>query len=976
MKANSACAAGIFSLLNCASALFGLFAFLLPAILPAQPQNPESAGDGDAGQEINEEEYAKDSTTEINVKNADLAAIVRIFSKKTKRNYILDERVKGKVSIYLPGKVSAEESIRILDSVLSYKGFTTVPIGQNLWKIVPSKEARQSTIPTVIEGDAKRAPAQTMVTRLVQLKFVAAEEVKQLVSQLISPDGLVNSYAGTNSLIMIDSEDNIARLLKIIGALDVPSSSRDMTIVPIVYADAVDIAAKLNEILGEGSGSGKGGAAGEGAMDLIRARMQDAAARAAAAPGSGQPAGLAVPPQGGAGAVLAPLAKQPKIIADERTNSVIIVADEDITARVRALISQLDSQIDLSGMRFYVYRCQHAKADELADVLSGLGGSSGSSVRSSGIGGDTGTDLISGSGSTRSGTKSRGSQFSRTQSRIQTQSRTPGRSRSESRNTTGAKGVTLGEDVSITADPATNSLIIFAGKTDYEKIKSLLEKLDIKRRQVLVEAILLEVGIDDSQAMGTSFLGSIGGADGGMIASNNAENLANLLKDPSAVKDFSMAAASAGSLTLPNESTIPTQMVLLEAARSNSSLNILSAPTILTTDNEQAEIVVGQNVPFLASTATSDENLNNTFNQIDRQDVGITLRLTPQISSGDSVTLKIFTEVSTVVSTDPRLGPTTGIRTSETAVITKDGQMVVTGGLMSDDINEAESGVPYLKDIPFLGHMFRTTSERRRRTNLLILITPRIIKDQYDARDATIAKRNVMEHEIRAYEAYPSREEVLRNLEIDRVAESSTFEGQGPSTILAPQDAQEKAHAGQADAAGVLEFKVNPQVPAEDGETTRDPSKDIPANDKPPDDAGVATRELSAPTDKSGARESFYPSSGAKADRESAGDIFIVVKVNAGQELRQRTPFNVSPEDAVAGIIVPADVAQDVRSFFRVGKPYAYKVDEQKLDLSPVGIFASADEAREFYPEISQNWYTLSPHEIMNLGDGPWVKLE
>ena len=194
-----------------------------------------------------EEKIAKDSTTEINVKNADIEALVRIFSKKTKRNYILDERVKGTVSIYLPGKVSSEEAIYILDSVLALKGFTAVPIGENIWKIIPSQEAKQTTVPIV--GESEGRGTASVVTRFINLKYVSAEDVKQLIASLISSYGLISAYTGTNSLIMIDSEDNIKRLVKIIEYLDIPSSDSEMVIIPIEHANAIEVAEKLNEIL-------------------------------------------------------------------------------------------------------------------------------------------------------------------------------------------------------------------------------------------------------------------------------------------------------------------------------------------------------------------------------------------------------------------------------------------------------------------------------------------------------------------------------------------------------------------------------------------------------------------------------------------------------------------------------------------------------------------------------------------------------
>ena len=186
-----------------------LSAFVVTSLLCGAILSPTTAVRAQTPADGGDQDIAKDSNTEINVKNADIAAIIRIFSRKTKRNYILDEKVRGKVSIYLPGKVSAEESLRILDSVLALKGFTTVPIGENLWKIVPSKEARQSTIPTRLEGRTQN-PTSSVITRLVSLKYVSAQDVQQIISQLISADGLVNAYTGTNSLIVIDAEDNLS----------------------------------------------------------------------------------------------------------------------------------------------------------------------------------------------------------------------------------------------------------------------------------------------------------------------------------------------------------------------------------------------------------------------------------------------------------------------------------------------------------------------------------------------------------------------------------------------------------------------------------------------------------------------------------------------------------------------------------------------------------------------------------------------
>ena len=927
-------------------------AISIVAIAPATAQT-------DGEEEI--ESSVEEGSTEINVKNADIAAIVRIFSKKTKRNYILDEAVKGKVTIYLPSKVSSEEAIGILDSVLALKGFSSVPIGDNLWKIVPAKQAKQSTIPTLTETGTGK-PTAAMVTRLLNLKYVNADDIKQLVAPLISGDGLLNAYTGTNALILIDGQDNVERLVALINSLDVPFTDREMTIIPVVHAEAADIATKLNDILGNPEAKKESDGASS-ALELIRARIRESAAesissRPPTSAGGVPPSSIGGSPFGvsGGGKTVAARSREPKIIPDERTNSIIIVADEETTARIRALVSELDSKIDLSGSKFYVYRCQHAKADELAAVLSGLSGEGGGGgARTAGAFGQdsAGSDSLGGLGS--SDRSSRNSGMS-SQGRLSSQQRTPGRSRSEGQGGTGAGGsFNLGENISITADPATNSLIISASKTDYEKLRSLIEKLDIKRRQVLVEAMLLEVGVDANQTTSTEFLTSTGGADGAVLAKSDFGNLSTLISDPTKLSNFSVAAASSGTIKLPGGIAIPTQAILLNAAKQNSNVNVLSAPNILTTDNEQAEIVVGQNVPFLASTSTSETNLNNTFNQIDRQDVGITLRITPQISSGDSVTLKIFTEVSNVIAATlaSTLGPTTTVRTSETTVITKDSQMIVIGGLMSDDISQNDEGIPFFSDIPVLGHLFRSSSEAHRRTNLLIFITPRIIQDQYDARDVSLDQRDGMVADIVGRDIYPRRDEVLDNPDLDRVTQRSDYTGPKPTTIR-PAPAQgapaQGATAPKAQGAEApIQLKVSPRVPGT-----------APRAALPPPAAEPAAA-------KGNERTAALPQRGPAQ--------LVVLKLTDPAALPSNVPFSVDSPQGLIALALPTEPKAPARAFFRVGERYGYRVDGKALEVQPVGIFESEREVAEFYPGLKAPWYVLSPYEIMNIGSGPWVKL-
>lgn len=908
-------------------------------VIPALAQ-PRPEGNGPAQQSANDE-YAKDSNTEINVKNADIASIVRIFSRKTKRNFILDEKVRGKVSIYLPGKVSAEESLRILDSVLALKGFSSVPIGDNIWKIVPSKEARQSTIPTLTESRTEK-PTAAVVTRLVNLKYVNAQDIQQILSQLVSGDGLVNAYTGTNSLIVIDSEDNIERLVKLIDELDVPFSNREMTIIPIQYADAQDIAQKLADILGEGGKK-------DGGSDIARASIGEPPA----AGGVPQPPGGA-PRLIAGGKTVSARGLEPKIIADQRTNSIIVVADGDTTARVRALIAQLDSKLDLSGNKFYVYRCQHANAEELAQVLSGLaGGSGGSTTGSTGgaFGSNSSQSGLSGSGLSGSNSSS-GSGFGSGNRGSSTQKQAP-------------TSTQLGDNINITADPATNSLIIAASKLDYERIRSLLTQIDVKRRQALVEATLLEVSIDHSIRTSTSFLGSTGGADGGGLIKSDfasANGLNTLFSDPSKLQGLTLAAASAGSLQLPGGITIPTQSIIMSAAQRNNNVNLLSAPTILATDNEEAQIVVGKNVPFLASTSTNATNLNNTFNQVDRQDVGITLRITPQISSRDYVTLKVFTEVSALDEStiNSTLGPTTRKRQSETTIIAKDGQMIVTGGLISDDVGETDEGVPYLKDIPVLGHAFKANTQARLQQNLLIFLTPRIVKDQFDARDATIEGRDRLEDVIAHYDIEPKRDATLQNDRIDKVAESVPYEGPKPGTILPPQKYIDGG-AGKA-----------VKAPKEAHTIVDDPGRrtlDLDASNG----GNPNVLDLDSLPSSASPKSSLKPSATQKGVTQVSQGTYVVVELARKEDAKKDLPFLANGSHGIGGLMITADSSDQAKGFFNPRQEYVYSWNGQRIPVRIRSAYPSLEAAQLDYPRLSA-WYSLSPYEIMNLGKGPWAK--
>ncbi|HVM94794.1 MAG TPA: type II secretion system secretin GspD, partial [Candidatus Acidoferrales bacterium] len=725
----------------------------------------------------------------MNFQDVDIAVLVKFISDITGKNFIVDDKVKGKITIISPGKINVDEAYLVFQSVLQVKGFTTVPSG-SIIKIVATKEAKTSTIDTVLPGPVP-VPSDEFITRLLRLKFVDANNMVAILQPLASPDGLLTAYTPTNTLIIIDTAAQTERLAKILEQLDVEQHDQEIEVVRLNYAFASDIASLLSQLLEDSGGSGGSTATQPGAAPDARLR------RGAAARPPGQPGA----PGGGAVTGGTTPEKTFKIIPDERTNSLILVAQQQEARRIKDLITRLDVPLPLGTGRIHVYYLKYANAFELIPVLGslvgtgggfgGLGGFGGiGGVRGGlgGIGGGIGGNRLGGGGfgglggGSFGGSSFGGSSFGGIgggsvggfgglgqsgfgggfggggfgsgfgggfgSNGFGAAGSISGRRTGGFGGAGGAGGIpgAPGQQtdfegvVRIGADPATNALIINASPQDFETLRDVIEKLDVRRRQVYVEAIIAEVSLDGTRSLGIEFQGATGLPNGIGFARTNLSGDINSLLTPANLSGLVLAAASSQTVTV-NGVTVPAQQAIMVALESRSDANILSAPTVLTTDNQQAEIVAGQNVPFIASRASNDVNLSNTFATIERRDVGITLRLMPQISEGGQVRLDIFQEVSDVVSNDPNLGPTTTIRSATTSVVTRDGQTIVIGGIMFDARTKDSSKVPYLGDIPVIGNFFKFDSTRNRKTNLLIFLTPHIIRGERDQRNVAVGER-------------------------------------------------------------------------------------------------------------------------------------------------------------------------------------------------------------------------------------------
>lgn len=901
-------------------------------------------------------------TTILNVNDVDIATLVKTFSKLTGRNYIVDSDVKGKITIHLPTPVTIEEALRIFDTVLLLRGFTTVPVTDNLWKVVKAKDAKQTTIP--ILSQSPENPSDTLVTQLINFRYVQAEDMQQLVQPFVSGEGSVTAYSGTNALIIIDSALNIARIMGLIEKLDVPASDQEITIIPILHATADAISEKINEILGENPS--QAGATGQGQQNqarTIRAQLSN------------------VQRQGGVGATVERRALPIKIIPDERTNSLIVVADPEMTARVQGLVEKLDSSTDSSSGRFYVYRLKHADSESIAEILTSL--TSGASAESSSNSGKDSS--VSGSSISRNRSSKSNAPGAAAEAASGLTSRLAEALRQRRGGTAQSDGnggkVNFEGEVSITADPATNTLIINASRSDYQKVKEVLDAIDVQRSQVLVEATLLEISLTKEEGLGFEWQGTAGTNSGGVFAQTNYGGLTNVLTNPSALSDLTIAAASSGTVTLPGGIVLPSQAALITAVSSNQNVNVLSSPTIVATDNQEAQIIVGENVPFVTSTSTDNSNISNTFNQIERQDVGITLRITPQVSTGDFIVLKIFVEISNVVPgtrNDPN-GPSTTIRTTETTVEVKNGQMIVTGGLISDSVSDATRGVPFLQDIPVLGHLFRRDDTSRRRTNLLVFITPRVLKNQFDAREEAQTRSKDMQEAIAEQGSKPSRDEVLESENLDKVVDQAEAVKMLPTRIT---PANESQAAAPGDVKFTQETLSEMEFAKRKAEQKANETITVIAKPKLPEKPALPTTPEKAPS--AAKTKVDEPKQSASQDTSSlktaaATKQYIVLRDISGGELPKspNVPFAYSSDIGSLGLVV-AQPANGAGSFFQVGRRYSFTLGDVERSFVCIGLYVSANEAAESHSELSEDtakWYQLTDDEISNLGKQGWQPL-
>ena len=633
------------------------------------------------------EAHSSDSRIQLNFRDVDILNVIRLMSELTGKNFLVDDNVRGKITLIAPEPVTLDEAYQVFLSILDIQGFTVVPQGPII-KIIPSTDIKDNPIPTATDEEGAISPSSSdaFVTQLIPLKFADVNQIRGLLSPLVSKESSLLSYIPTNTLILTEAASNIARLKKIIAALDIEAPTKIFRVTPLRHADAGELASSLQTAL-QGLAETNTGAEGQQPAEQgeRRRRRRQRTDPSPQSPGDG-----------------------PTIIADTRTNSLVLIATPANMEVADDIIAKLDIPTPAGRGKIHVYYLSHASAEELAQVLT-----------------------------------AQASEITRMQEAQG--DREPQRPERPGRPTTG----TTPTDITITADKPTNSLVITAEPETYAVIEEVIQKLDIRRAQVLIEGLIAEVTLDTASQLGVEwrviddpngfqvFASSTGSSGPGGTGVLNT-----LTANP-------LAAGTAGFLIGALRNTIEVGgnqifniPALLRAFQGNTDVDVLATPNLLTTDNEEAEIVVGEERPFLTSSqATPSGGVVSTTRGFEFRDTGITLRMTPQISQGRTVRTELFLEITRFVSEAEVGAVRTTKRSTKTTVIVDDGQTIVLGGLIQEASNNAETRVPFLSNLPLLGGLFRQTGRQNVKTNLLIFLTPHIIATREDIDRVTAHKR-------------------------------------------------------------------------------------------------------------------------------------------------------------------------------------------------------------------------------------------
>jgi len=634
----------------------------------------------------------------LNFANAEIEAVARTMATITGRNVVVDPRVKGQLTLITERAVAPAAAFQQFLAALRLQGFTVVEAA-GLYKVVPEADAKlQGGSVSVVQGSAGSAPGGgQIVTQIFKLNYENAANLVPVLRPLISPNNTINVNPGNNSLVITDYADNLQRLARIVAAMDVSNAS-DVEVIPLKNAVAADLAPLVARLIDGGSAAAPAAAQGQSDTSF-----------------------------------------KTTLIAEPRSNALILrAANPARVAQVRALVDKLDQPpvpgSSAASGNIHVVYLKNADATKLATTLraamSATGGGSGAAA--AGTSGSGGLATSAASSSTASASNSSNSAGLGGSGGLGMGAGGGSSSANSNQPSTGGQ---------IQADPTTNSLIITAPEPQYRQLRAVIDKLDGRRAQVLVESLIVEVTASKLAEFGIqwqSVLGSKGDGVVGAIGTNSAVSGGNILSLAAGIASGSTSALdSVGrGLNFALAPRVNGQYYLGALAnflQNSGDANVLSTPNLMTLDNEEAKIVIGNNVPFVTGSYanTTGNNTVNPFTTVERKDVGLMLRVRPQINENGTVKLAIYQEVSKIDGNTLKdvNGPTTSKRSIESNVLVEDGSIIVLGGLLEDSYQQAEDKVPLMGDIPVLGNLFRSENRSRKKTNLMVFLRPVVVRD-------------------------------------------------------------------------------------------------------------------------------------------------------------------------------------------------------------------------------------------------------
>lgn len=636
---------------------------------------------------------AESATVTLSFNNADIESVASVVAKMTGQTILVDPQVKGTITLISNKPVTKAKALDSFSTALRTSGFALVETN-GIYRVVTQADAKLVST-SVTTGKGKQEGDQ-IITRVFKLNYESANSLLPVLRPLVSPNNTINAYPGNNTIVVTDYASNIQRISELLDSIDAPTSS-DVQTIKLRYAIALDIASMLNKVLDSGSTGGADGS------------------------------------------------NKTVIMADARSNSLLIrSASPEKIRQIRALVAKLDAPGNSNG-NIWVVPLRNAEATKLAVTLRAI------------VAADAALSAQVASGSVNQGVSNTLNTTTNTQS-SQTASSSAGSMAATSALTSSSAPTTGGI---IQAEPATNSIIITASEPLYRNLRHVIDQLDKRRGQVYIESIIVEVSSTNAAELGIQWQGLIGAGNqntgfGGTNFGVGGNNIINLSQSTGAILNPSTATATTvqpgqglnlGLLTKFNGVTA--MSALVSALATTTGTNILSTPNLITLDNEEARIVVGQNIPVqTGSYATTGGTATvNPFTTYNRQDVGLILRVRPQISENAIVKMQIYQEVSSVVAATANAssGPTLNKRDIETNVIVDDGQILVLGGLIDNQYTDSSSGIPYLSQIPIIGALFRSDSNTRTKTNLLVFLRPYILRDKGQDQEITANRMQFMD---------------------------------------------------------------------------------------------------------------------------------------------------------------------------------------------------------------------------------------